>query len=481
MKRPIFRRGAALDEGRVFRSGLYAAAIAAAAVALVVLVNLLARALPARFTRFDLSEGGLYTLSESSRAVAESIGQDVTIYYLCETGREDAILTGLLDQYAAAGSHIHWETRDPALYPTFASQYGAGDTAAGSLIVDAGARSAVLNAADLYLYEYTDYETGSYTVRFDGEGQITSALYRLTSGEASRAYYTTNHGERALSASLVSALEAQNIEVEGLNLLTAAIPDDCALLIVHCPAQDFTGAEGAVDELAALRAYLAGGGRLLLVTDAYYDTPGLDGVMAEFGLARVEGLVVESDPDHYLYGYSYYLLPERADPAQSTALDGVDPGAYLLLPMAQGIEITQADGVAVEPLLRSSAHAYSKAAGYDMATVEQEEGDPDGPFALAAWARDEGSGAEAIWLGCANMDDESLYLSVPANCDFLVSCAASLTGQAEGIVVQPKELEAARLAIPAAAASALGLAFLLATPAALLAAGAAITIRRRRR
>ena len=90
------------DGGRVFRSGLYSAAILAAATALTVLVNLVVRALPVQYTTFDLSAGGLYTLGDTSRAVAAGLDRDVVIYYLCETGQEDAIITGTLDQYAAA-------------------------------------------------------------------------------------------------------------------------------------------------------------------------------------------------------------------------------------------------------------------------------------------------------------------------------------------------------------------------------------------
>ena len=161
--------------GRIFRSGLYSTAILAAAVVLAVLVNLAVRAIPARYTEFDLSEGGLYTLGETSRQLAGSLGQDVTIYYLCETGSEDAIITGLLDQYAAAGGRIRWEQVDPALHPAFAAQYGAETASAGSLIVDAGERSAVLDAADFYVYAYTD--ASSYSIRFDGDRLTITTVY----------------------------------------------------------------------------------------------------------------------------------------------------------------------------------------------------------------------------------------------------------------------------------------------------------------
>ena len=467
------------DGGRIFRNGLYSTAILAAAVVLVILINLIVQAIPTTYTEFDLSEGGLYTLSDTSVQVAEGLTQDVTIYYLCETGSEDAIITRLLDQYAASSSHIHWEQKDPALYPTFASQYGAEQVSGGSLILDAGTGNDVLDAVDFYVYDYSDYY--NYSVRFDGEQQITSSLYRLTSGEASQAYYTTNHGERPLSDTLVDALEAQNIQPQELNLLSSTIPEDCDLLIINCPASDFTGPEGAVDEIGMLEEYLAAGGKVLLTTDAYYSTPNLDAVMAEFGLSRVDGLIVEGDANHSLYGYSYYLLPDYAITTESTALDGLDTSAYLLLQMAQGIQITQNNSVTAEPLLTTSSAAYSKTAGYEMTTTDKEEGDIDGPFNLAVWAQNDTTGAQVIWVGCSNMDDDTLYMSVPGNCDFLVGCAASLTGQSSDILIDAKALEADQLTIPAGTATVVGLVFLLAVPAGLLIAGAVVTIRRRRR
>ena len=71
--------------GKVFRSGVYSTAILAAAILLAVLVNLVVRALPSKYTEFDLSEAKMYTLGDSSVQLAQSLQQDVTIYYLCET------------------------------------------------------------------------------------------------------------------------------------------------------------------------------------------------------------------------------------------------------------------------------------------------------------------------------------------------------------------------------------------------------------
>ena len=272
--------------GKVFRSGVYSTAILAAAIVLAVLLNLLVGALPKKYTEFDLSEAKMYTLGDSSKKLVQSLDQDVTVYYLCETGSEDAILTKLLDHYADESSHFRWEQKDPAIYPTFAAQYGASDVSTGSLIVVSGENNVVLDAADLYEYDYSDYyTTGSANVTFGGEKQITSAIYKLTAAEETHAYYTTNHGEQALTSSLTEALEAQNITAQPLDLLTSTIPDDCDLLIINDPTSDFAS-DGLVDEISQLQTYLENGGRVLLTTNGYDETPNLDAVMAQFGLAR---------------------------------------------------------------------------------------------------------------------------------------------------------------------------------------------------
>ena len=475
----LFAKQSSSGDGRVFRSGVWSAAIAAAVIVLAVLVNLIVRAIPSRYTEFDLSEAGLYTLSESSRQVADDLTQDVTIYYLAQTGNEDQIISKLLDKYAAQSSHITWELKDPAVYPTFAAQYGAQDLTSGGLILVCGEQSKVLDAAELYDYDYSDYATtGAANVTFDGESRITSAIYQLTSGESRHVYYTTNHGEQALTSSLTEALKAQNIDAQPLDLLTGTIPEDCDLLIISNPASDFT-ADGLVDEIAQLQTYLENGGKVLLTTSGYTETPNLDAVMAQFGLAREPGLVVEGDAGHALYGYPYSLFPDYAAADESTALDGVNQSTHVMLSVAQGITITETDDVTAEPLLHTTEDAYSKQDFDASSSSAKEAGDTDGPFSLAVWARNESTGAEVIWIGCPNMDNEQVYQSIPGNLTFLQGCAASLVGQS--LLIDTKALEAAPITVPASASMTLGMVFVFVLPAAVLIAGAVVVVLRRRR
>ena len=471
------------DGGRVFRSGVYAAALAVVVLVLVILVNLVVRAIPTRYTEFDLSESGLFTLSESSKTVAKNIDTDVTIYYLAETGDEDVLITKLLNNYAAQNAHIRWEGKDPALYPTFAAQYGAQNSANGSLILTCGEKSVVLDASDLYTEDYSNYYlNGSSSVTFDGESKLTAALYRLTSGEERRAYYTTNHGEQALTDTLKAALENQNLAVSALDLLSGDIPDDCDLLIINIPAQDLSSAGALLDEMSALRSYLEQGGKLLVTTDSYNETPNLDALLAEFGLSRTEGLVVEGDSSHVLNSYPpYYLLPDYASAAESGILDGVDKNRKVLLQMAQGITLTETENVISEALLTTSDSAYSKAAGYEMTTIEKEDGDPDGPFTLAAYARKEDTEAEVVWVNCGNMDNEGIYQVVPGNVSFLQACAATLAGQENTALIESKALDAAPITVANSTSVGLGLVFVILLPAAVLAVGGVVVVLRRRK
>ena len=59
-----------------------------------------------------------------------------------------------------------------------------------------------------------------------------------------------------------------------------------------------------MDEISQLQDYLAAGGKLLLTSSVYAQTPQLDAVLAQFGLARAEGMVVEGDSSKALYNLS---------------------------------------------------------------------------------------------------------------------------------------------------------------------------------
>ena len=189
--------------------------------------------------------------------------------------------------------------------------------------------------------------------------------------------------------------------------------------------------------------------------------------------------MVEGDAGHALYGYPYSLFPDYAAADESTALDGVNQSTHVMLSVAQGITISETDGVTAEALLNTTEDAYSKQDFDASSSSAKEAGDTDGPFSLAVWARNDSTGAEVIWIGCPNMDNEQVYQSIPGNLTFLQGCAASLVGQS--LLIDTKALEAAPITVPASASMTLGMVFVFVLPAAVLIAGAVEVLLRRRK
>jgi ABC-2 type transport system permease protein len=479
---------------RVFHNGAYASAITVAAVVLAILLGLIIDAIPSKYTEFDLSSTGCLTLSDATKNVLGDLDQDVTAYYLAQTGKEDSLMKKLLDRYAESSQRFSWQQIDPTLQPQFAAQHNAENAAQGSVIISCGDKNQVVSFDDLYP-DYQSYYYGySDSYSFDGENALTSGIYQVTSGESSKAYYITNHSEADLSSNLLSALKKQNIQTDALNLVKSdAIPDDCALLIVNCPQTDFSGADGT-NEAALLGDYLKKGGKLILITDAQYPTPNLDALMSQYGLARTEGVVIEGDsnyclPDSYASSYlnltgAMCPLPELSTSGENTITSSLDSKTLCLAPLPQGITISSdlPSNIGAESLLVSSESAYSKLAGYQMKTVEKEQGDIDGPLTLAAWANDSATGAEVVWVGSGTFANETVDAIVNGgNSKLMLACAAEMTEQNSGTLVDAKSLEGDTLTVSAGTAAVWALVFLAVVPLALIIAGVVVTILRRRK
>ena len=126
---------------RKMRAGGYATMVAALTIAVAVAANLMVSNLPASMTKWDMTENGVYTLSEQSEEVAAGLDKEVTIYHIAQKGAEDSILVKFLDQYSALSPNIKVKTIDPDVYPNFASQYTQKQLYNNSLIVVCGDNS----------------------------------------------------------------------------------------------------------------------------------------------------------------------------------------------------------------------------------------------------------------------------------------------------------------------------------------------------
>ena len=94
------RSGKPAEANRVaFQGGSYSLALTAIVLALLIVVNILASALPTSLTRYDMSATKLYSITSNTKAVVNALTEDVTIYWIVQSGQEDAVIENLLDKY----------------------------------------------------------------------------------------------------------------------------------------------------------------------------------------------------------------------------------------------------------------------------------------------------------------------------------------------------------------------------------------------
>ncbi|HBK03129.1 MAG TPA: hypothetical protein DDY87_01725, partial [Clostridiales bacterium] len=192
--------------GIAVRGGSYSLAVTALVLAIAVAVNVLASVLPTSLTKYDMTSTNLYSVTSSTKVVANALQKDVTIYWVVQSGKEDEVIENLLGKYEGLSSHISVVKKNPDVFPTFTSQYTDEDVPNNSLIVECGDKSRYISYNDIYLTD-VDYTTYSYVYSFDGEGAVTSAIDYVISEELPKVYTLEGHGEQALPSQFQDQIE----------------------------------------------------------------------------------------------------------------------------------------------------------------------------------------------------------------------------------------------------------------------------------
>jgi ABC-2 type transport system permease protein len=101
-------------------------------IVLLLVVNLIVTKMD---LKIDLSSQKMYTLTEPTVELVKNIKDDVTIYYLVESGNEKSVLQKIASKYDSLSDHITLEYKDPVLYPKFASKYVSDEIKQNSFLV----------------------------------------------------------------------------------------------------------------------------------------------------------------------------------------------------------------------------------------------------------------------------------------------------------------------------------------------------------
>lgn len=462
---------------RTAKMGGYSVVLALIVLAILVAVNVLFSVLPSKFTQFDISAAQLYSLTSDTKVVATNLDKDVTIYWITQAGQESTVLDKLLDRYQDLSDLITVVKKDPDIYPTFAQQYTDETVVNNSLVVECGDKSRYISYDDIYQVDTASYyTTGSVSQSFDGEGQITSAIDYVVSDELPKIYLLSGHGEVALSDNFSNELTRSNYEtVEDFSLLNVdEIPEDCDALLINAPTSDISD-----EELTMLRDYVQGGGKLLVLSGPQKEASltNLDTLLADYDVTVSDGIVVDTDREHYAFTAPYVLMPgiESSDITDPLT----EESSHVIVPIAQGL--TVGSNGSVTALLTTSDEAFNKAAGYAMTTYEKEDGDTDGPFTLAVSITDSTAEGKIVWVASDYLlDDTYNSYSSGANLDLVMNGLSWMIGKNDAVSIRAKSLNNSYLTISSSSATVLKVVMIGVIPVCFLLLGIDEVLRRRK-
>lgn len=459
-----------------FQGGTYSLAITAIVLAILVALNVMVSALPSTYTNLDISSSKLYSITSNTKVVVNALEDDVTIYWIVQSGEEDDVIENLLNKYESLSDHIDVVKRNPDVYPTFAEQYTDEEVANNSLVVECGEKSRYIGYDDIYVSE-ANMSTYSYDYSFDGEGAITSAIDYVVNEEQPQLYVLEGHGEAELSESFSTQIEKENIETTTFSLVNAdSIPEEADAILIYAPSSDISE-----EEKNMLSEYVDNGGKLMVLAGPTEDgtLENLYSILSDYGVEVQEGIVVEEDREHYAFQAPYVLLPDMASDEITDPL--LEENYYAILPIAQGMTVNSTEKGTVTELLTTSDTAFSKVDGYSLTTYEKEDGDIDGPFTVGLSIEGSNEG-QIVWFSSSQfLEDMYNSYSSGANLDLAMNALSSLVGENDAVSIRSKSLNYNYLTISDSVSTVLKQLMIGVFPLVYLAIGGVVILRRRKR
>lgn len=403
--------------------------------------------------RWDLTEGGQFSLSDQTRQILRDLDKplNIKIFYRGETGDIDRFRDQFAE-YQYSSSQVNVEYIDPDREPMKAK------------------------ALDVQTY-------GTVVLEFDGrverttstdEQGIANALKRLIEGQTKKIYFVQGHGERDTAASenegfsqYADALKSENFEVAKLALAqTPAVPEDATVVVIAGPKSDFLPAE-----IDAVKAYLNRGGKLMMLLDPPESATAppltnLIALAAEWNISVGTNVVIDEQ------SIQSAAVPVVVDYPRHPATEGLGRlmTAYPFTRTVEPIEGGTNSRFA-QKILETSARSWAEtdlkglfSTGKPQPDVKA--GDKQGPVGIAAAVSvaapnapaapptDGATAAEApkpetriVIVGDSDFVGNSAINGVPGNRDHGLNLANWLAQQENRIAIRPKSASDRRLTL----------------------------------
>lgn len=374
--------------------------------------------------RFDWTFEGQFELADATTELLAELepgdGARATLYF--DAGDPRIRHTRLLLEEMAEGHALEVRERDLELFPRDADRYGIGSS-----------NSVVLELDQRWTLVDRPTEGGLY----EGLSHLARPVDRIL-------YASTGAGEGDLErfdeggfSGLRAALETEGYELRPLPLAVIdRVPDDASALLVIAPERPLpkTGQ-------AALRAYLASGGRLVAFVGDEAQ-PSFEAILAEQGLQPLEGWVI--DPvSGAIEGDPAGLNPVAFNYSAHPVTAGLDSNRMTFFRRSRAFALRkQRPDQKLRPLVHASGDAWIDAApSVDWTRTAPEP--PEGarrdywPLVVASETPVAGGVTRVVAFGDGEMASNR-YLRALFNLDLVLNAVHWVTERESAITLRPK-------------------------------------------
>lgn len=303
--------------GRGARFGYNAALYTIVFVGLLVVANVL---VAQNDRRWDLTEQGVYSLSEKSINIVKDLKEPLKLVAIDVSktpgSNADPVKNReLLELYKYHNPQfISYEVVDPRTDPVEVENLGMKQGNILYLEYGEGGRSSISRLNDVT------------------EQAITNAIVKLTRGVAKKFYYVEGHGEPELASqgeegmkSLADALSDEHIVIEGLLLpQVGKIPEDAAGVIVAAPRQPLQQAERD-----ALIKYAESGGRLILLANPEVNgSQEIQALARHFNIEVGNDIILDAESQLFTGGPQVFVAMQYSPHPITAKLSGRQPPVF---------------------------------------------------------------------------------------------------------------------------------------------------------
>ncbi len=417
-------------------------------------------------TSIDLTQEGMYELSQTTIDVCESLDNQTYVYVFADVDEYPSMLAEMLKRYDQLSVNVVIEYYDPVSYPMMVSHYQQLGYNIGSMdmLIEGDNRIKHISYDSLLVYE------GSEVTGIALEQQVTAGLLYANASSIETAVFTTGHSERSTTA-LQQLFEDNNFIVTEQSLALGETLE-ASIVVIAGPTYDFTEQETQV-----LSNYLASGGKVMAFfepTDQNFDN--LGGLLQTYGITVEQNVVFEQQA--FMAGTASNIIPMYVSHELNTYF--ASNPIYVVMPASCTLTLSTDGMTDAQAVLMTTTDAYVKDdIRYQSATKSDE--DKTGQFVVAAVAQSSGS-SEGQWFVAGSRmiyADDVMSMSTYANGLFLTQAINYLVEEQTTVSIPAKTLTLSPLPITQGETQVLSIVLVGVLPLLAMAIGLVIKLKRR--